>query len=193
MNQVYDAAFEVQQFFDEQNWRFCIIGGLAVIRWGQQRTTRDADFSLLTGIGDERHFLDLIAARFPGRFPNEIQFALAARVYRGFASSGAPIDIALAAFSFEEDVIRRATPYEFRPGCFVRTCSAEDLIVMKTFAGRELDTHDVKYLIASQWNRLDWKQIDRDLQDLCDATERFDAVPRLAELRHQVEMAKRDQ
>jgi hypothetical protein len=106
------------------------------------------------------------------------------------SKTGGPA-LSVAAFPFEEAVIRRATPFEFRPGCFIRTCSAEDLIVMKTFAGRELDVHDVKYLIASQWSRLNWIQIEQDLQELSDATERFDAVPRLADLRQQVDMAKR--
>lgn len=190
MNQVYDAAQEIHVLFGERGWDFCIIGGLAIIRWGRVRVTEDVDVSLLTGIGDEREFLDIIAARFPGREPDEVQFALGARVYRGFASSGAPIDIALAAFPFEEDVIRRAKPYEYRPGCVVNTCSANDLVVMKAFAGREIDMYDVKYLVSNQWDHLNWEQIERDLQNLCDWTERFEPLPRLIELREQIRHIK---
>lgn len=34
MNGLLEAAWEVEQFLRRQQWRFCIIGGLAVIRWG---------------------------------------------------------------------------------------------------------------------------------------------------------------
>ena len=47
MSKLYDAANEVQSFCQQQGWRACIIGGLAVIRWGEHRTTEDVDFSLL--------------------------------------------------------------------------------------------------------------------------------------------------
>ena len=53
MSKLYDAALEVQSFCHRQNWRACIIGGLAVIRWGEHRTTEDVDFSLLCDLGDE--------------------------------------------------------------------------------------------------------------------------------------------
>ena len=48
MNALYEAALEVQGFFQSRQWRFCIIGGLAVVRWGQPRATQDVDFCLLT-------------------------------------------------------------------------------------------------------------------------------------------------
>ena len=193
MNQVFAAALEVQQLFQERKWKFCLIGGLAVIRWGRRRATEDADFSLLTGIGDEREFLDIISDRFPEREPNEVDFAVAARVYSGFAPSGAPVDIGLAAFPYEAEVIGRAPPHTFRPGCTVMTCSAEDLIVMKAFAGREIDTFDLRYLMANHWLRLNWQQIERDLRSLCDWTEKFDAVPRFESLRAEVaEKLKRE-
>ena len=180
MNGIYEAAMEVHSVFSNNNWKHCIIGGMAVIRWGRRRATEDADFSLLTGIGDELKFLQVISSQFPAREPKEVDFAMAARVYRGFASNGTPIDIALAAFPFEEDVIRRATPYQFRTGCTLPTCSVEDLIVMKAFAGREIDMFDLKSLMSRHWNKLNWSQIDGDLQALSDWTERYDVVPRFA-------------
>lgn len=43
MNQLFDAAMEFQSFCTQQHWRFCIIGGIAVARWGQPRATQDVD------------------------------------------------------------------------------------------------------------------------------------------------------
>ncbi len=48
MNGLFEAAFEVQTFMQARSWSFCLIGGLAVIRWGEPRMTQDIDLSLLT-------------------------------------------------------------------------------------------------------------------------------------------------
>jgi hypothetical protein len=42
-NPLLHAAAEIQRFFGEREWRFCFIGGLALLRWGQPRFTRDVD------------------------------------------------------------------------------------------------------------------------------------------------------
>jgi hypothetical protein len=49
------------------------------------------------------------------------------------APNGVPVDIALAALPFEGQAIERATLFEFAPGCSLRTCSAEDLMILNSF------------------------------------------------------------
>jgi hypothetical protein len=46
--EVFRAAAELQKVCAAEGWRFCFIGGLAVIRWGEPRETVDADLTLLT-------------------------------------------------------------------------------------------------------------------------------------------------
>ncbi len=58
MNGLYEAALEVQSFMQCRGWRFCIIGGLALQRWGEPRVTRDVDVTLLTGFGDEERYIN---------------------------------------------------------------------------------------------------------------------------------------
>ena len=70
IRQIFLAAEEVQQFCAQQGWRSCLIGGLAVTRWGDPRTTKDADFTLLTGFGREESFVDGLLARFSARRPD---------------------------------------------------------------------------------------------------------------------------
>jgi hypothetical protein len=36
MNGIFQAAAEIQGYFETRQWQFAIIGGLAVLRWGQQ-------------------------------------------------------------------------------------------------------------------------------------------------------------
>ncbi|HVT30043.1 MAG TPA: hypothetical protein VHE81_18650 [Lacipirellulaceae bacterium] len=47
MTPVLSAADEIQKFCQREGWSFCIVGGLAVLRWGKPRTTQDVDGRLL--------------------------------------------------------------------------------------------------------------------------------------------------
>lgn len=51
MNGLFEAAGEVGAFLTERAWEYCIIGGLAVARWGEPRATLGADMTLLTAWG----------------------------------------------------------------------------------------------------------------------------------------------
>lgn len=192
MNEILDAATELQTWFDHRGWPNCIVGGLAVIRWGRPRTTVVAGFSLLTGFGSEREFLNAIHAAFPPREPGEIDFALRNRVYRGFATNGVPIDIGLGAFPYEEQIIARSRSCMFDSGHSLRVCDLHDLVVMKAFAGREQDWADLQYLVAWQRESIDWNKVVPPLDELCGLAENFDSVPRLAQLRHRIAEINRD-
>lgn len=39
------AADELQAVCHQHRWRYCIIGGLAVLRWGRPRVTRNVDLT----------------------------------------------------------------------------------------------------------------------------------------------------
>lgn len=49
MNPIHAAALEIQAFARGRSWQFCIIGALAVERWGEPRLTHDVDLTILTG------------------------------------------------------------------------------------------------------------------------------------------------
>jgi hypothetical protein len=134
MNSLFDAAEEVCAFMTERQWKFCIIGGLAVQHWGEPRTTLDAGFTLVTGWREEDPFVTAILARFNSRIADAHAFALERRVLLIEASNKVPVDIALGALPFETNMVERATPVEFAPGLKLPCCTAEDLFFMKVFA-----------------------------------------------------------
>ncbi len=184
MNTLFRLAAEVQDFCHLQNWRFCFIGGIAVLRWSEPRLTDDVDLTLLTGFGREEEFIDPLLERFDGRIEGARDFALQKRVLLLTSKDGIAIDIALAAFPFEQSAVKRASEYEFIPGVRLLTCSAEDLIVFKTFADRDLDWHDVKMTIARQGDSaLEWPYIFRHLKPLCEIKGQPDILTRLKKLR----------
>lgn len=82
------------------------------------------------------------------------------------APSGVGLDIALGGLPFEEDVVSRSSLFTFPGEASLRTCSAEDLIVLKAFAARTKDWLDVEGIIVRQTGRLDWDYVRRQLAPL---------------------------
>jgi hypothetical protein len=187
MNGLYDAALEIQGFLEAKQWQFCIIGGLAVVRWGQPRATQDVDISLLTEFGSEAAYVDAILEQFPGRLPDARDFALQSRVVLARAGNGVALDIALAAFPYEEQIIGRATPFEYAPGVSLVTASAEDILILKSFAGRDQDWSDVQGILARQHEHVDWPYILSELKNLCELQEDLEPLNRLSELRSRID------
>jgi hypothetical protein len=182
MNAIFVAAKEVCDFMEARRWEFCVIGGLAVQRWGEPRLTQDADLTLLTGFGKEERFARALLEQFQARRPDALAFALMHRVLLIRASNGKDVDIALGGLRFEMAMVRRSTPFEFAPGFVLPTCSAEDLFVMKAFAGRPLDWIDAEGIVARQQGRLDAGYILRNLRKLCELKETPDTVVRTRKL-----------
>jgi Nucleotidyltransferase of unknown function (DUF6036) len=127
--------------------------------------------------------IDLLLERFQSRTKDQRTFALKNRVLLLAADNGVPIDIALAALPFEEQVIARATPFEYeRGGIKLITCSAEDLIIYKAFAARPLDWRDVETILVRQGETLDLDYVYQELRPLCDLKEAPEIVPHLQAL-----------
>ncbi|MFN0166254.1 MAG: DUF6036 family nucleotidyltransferase [Bryobacteraceae bacterium] len=184
MIDIFQAARQLQDFCDRQGWRCCFIGGVAVQRWGEPRVTRDVDLTLLTGFGDEDHFSDILLATYEPRIENAKAFARLRRVLLLRTAEGIGIDISLAALPFEENVVRRATSFSFGPGLDIRTCSCEDLIVLKLFASRPLDVRDAETVVFRERDKLDWKYIEDQLRPLVELKEEPEILQTLARLRN---------
>jgi hypothetical protein len=185
MKNIFEEAFALQAFLLEKSLRFCFIGGLALQRWGEHRTTNDIDLTLLTGFSGEGKVVDLLLARYRGRIANARETALAARVLLLKSDAGVGIDIALGGMPFEESTIQRASEGEYLPGISLRTCSAEDLIVHKAFAARPKDWLDIEGIVLRQ-AVLDWHYIEAQLVPLLDLKEEPEHWDALIKLRRRL-------
>lgn len=179
---LYSAAFELQEFIEKQCWDFAFIGGLALLRWGEIRFTQDVDATLLTRFTDESDYIDAILRAFRSRYPNTKEFALANRVLLLFASNDIGIDISLAGFDYEEIMIERSSYFQYAKNIALRTCSAEDLIILKAFADRDKDWHDVDTILVRQKGKLDLDYVLETLAPLCELKEDEKIMPRLEKL-----------
>jgi hypothetical protein len=185
LSPILEAAIELQAFCRSQGWRFCFIGGIVVPRWGEPRTTADADLTLLAGFGDEEAFVDRLLAAFRPRVEGARELALTRRVLLVEASNSVPLDVSLGGLPFEERLVGRASDFEVVEGLALRTCSAEDLVVLKAFAGREIDWLDVRGVAARQGKRLDQKLVFRELTPLLELKGTPEAADRLREILRQ--------
>lgn len=155
-----EAALEIQGVLTAAGVRSCVIGGLAVQRWGEPRATQDVDFSMLAPVGEERHSLDLLLRSFTPRRGDALAFAIANRVLLIQATNRVAVDVGLAGSGFEVDVLERSSPWVYR-GISLVTCSAEDLVLYKLVAGRARDVADIEGIVRRQGTGLDVERIRR--------------------------------
>ncbi|MBL8521831.1 MAG: nucleotidyl transferase AbiEii/AbiGii toxin family protein [Betaproteobacteria bacterium] len=175
------AAKSIQDALDMHGIANCLIGGLALQRWGEPRYTKDADMTIVCPVGDEDRTIGLLLGIATPRMSNAAEFARERRVYLG--SVGAVgIDISLGATGFESRMIEAATQFEFLPGLNLRTCSAESLVVLKTFANRGQDWVDLENIVLRQYGKLEWDTIERELIPLLELKEEPELLQRLKTL-----------
>jgi hypothetical protein len=185
VNKLIVVAARLQTLFDDKHWKFAFIGGIAVERWSEARTTLDVDLTLYTGFANEPSYVQTLLAHFPGRVANVEQQAKITRVVLLTSPENVGIDISLAGLPFEEGIIERSSLHEYAPSVFLRTCSAEDLIVLKAFANRDKDWLDIKGAIIRN-AKLDWPLIERELAVLLELKEEPEILQRLLRLRDSI-------
>ena len=183
MRDIFRLAAELQSFIEERGWRFCFIGGLALQRWGEPRVTRDVDLTLFTGFRNEGAVIDALLEQYGPRIDDAAAFALENRVLLLQSGEGIGIDIALGGLPYEEAVVARSSLFEFLPGLSLRTCSAEDLVVLKAFADRSRDWADIEGVVVRQGETLDWGYVETSLRPLVDVKGAPHILNRLAQVR----------
>lgn len=179
---IWKSAVETQRQLKELGFESCVIGGIAVQRWGEPRVTKDVDFTLLCGFGSERQVVKSILEHFEPRIEDAEEFAIHARVILVEDSRGTPLDISLGALPYEENVIARATPWQAPSSGSLITCGAEDLIVLKAFANRPQDFRDIEGVIIRQGRALEQELILKELTPLVELKEEPEILEQLQQL-----------
>ena len=144
---------------------YMVIGGQAVLRYGEPRLTRDIDIMLGVGIEGvprvEKAIGNLnlrMLVDDPGAFVRKT-FVLPAQD----EASGIRIDFVFSFSDYEKQAIARATSVEMR-GVPVKFATLEDVIVHKVVAGRPRDLDDIKSIILKNPG-YDSQYIERWLQE----------------------------
>jgi Nucleotidyl transferase AbiEii toxin, Type IV TA system len=174
---IFEAALEAQDACLKADVPFCVIGGLALQRWGEPRFTADADLSVLVEPGQEMLVARKLLKNLPPRIEQAEDFAARTRVVLLKSRQDIAIDVVLAGLPYERRVIERSSVWTMTDREHLRTCSAEDLVIMKVFAARDKDWADVTSILERQGRDLKLGLIRSELTPLLAAKEE----PNLAE------------
>jgi hypothetical protein len=168
MNPQIKAAFAMHDFFFENlKLSYAVIGGIALQFWGEPRFTHDLDLTV-----EDRLNLDELVQRttleFGSRVADPLAFARQTRMLL-LSVEDVDVDIALALRGYEDSLFERAQGYEIEPGRHLRICSAEDLIIHKSLAGRPQDQSDIQGVIYRQGDGLDARYVRTWLRQFAEA------------------------
>lgn len=185
LSELVAAATRLQRSWEKEGFEFCFIGGLAVQLWGEPRQTNDVDATVWTEFGKERPVVARLLQQLSARIENADTFALSNRVLLAREERGIDIDVSLAAFPFERNLIDRASPQELR-GSTLRVCGPSDLIILKAFANRVQDWPDIRGVVIRSESKLDWSLIFSEVETLAQLKEEPEIVSRLRQLRDEL-------
>ncbi|GFP43579.1 nucleotidyl transferase AbiEii/AbiGii toxin family protein [Candidatus Hakubella thermalkaliphila] len=161
------ALKEVVHFLSEAGIPHMVIGGQAVLQYGEPRFTQDIDITI--GLIPEELRKALEA------FPQEI-FRLLPEDVEGFVQNtwvlpiehretGVRVDLIFSMTPFEREAIKSAREILI-DNMPIHYISPEDLIVQKIVSGRPRDLEDVRGMLEIQGKRMDEKRIEKMLDAL---------------------------
>lgn len=168
-----EEAARFQEFVVSNEWEFYFIGGLAVQIWGEPRLTRDIDLTIFTNLDNEPAFINTIVSKYRPKLVDAPRFAMIERILPVLTESGITIDIALSGFSDLSESLPRASYQRFYQEIALKVCSPDDLIILKTIAGRARDWGDLESVLIKQ-RRLDWEYIERSILQLFENDEELE-------------------
>jgi hypothetical protein len=149
----------LDEFCNEASIKYAVIGGVAVITYDYQRTTKDIDITVLCNLEELKTIHDKFLQAYLPVQDDSLNF-----FSRNFLLSvkdkitDLKIDIAAGLTIFDDTIIKRRKRTKLGKAEFY-ICTLEDLIIYKLFASRHLDLGDVEMLLEKNINSLDQKYL----------------------------------
>jgi hypothetical protein len=165
--QLKTALQKAITFLEGADYRYAIVGGIALAQWGVARYTHDVDIKVIVPNMDYSVLGDELRTAFPDPAREHLPrnpFIVAVTIDEVI------VDFLLALPGYEELIITNAVQRDLG-GWSAWICSAEDLIIQKVVAGRGKDWLDVESLLIAQHGRLDESYILEWLNQFVEALE----------------------
>ena len=143
-----DILIKLAKEFDSDSIPYMIIGGQAVLLYGEPRLTKDIDITLGVDIDKLNELLNSIKKIGLLPLPEHIEdfvkktFVLPAKD----AATSIRVDFIFSKTSYEAQAIKNSNKIKIKDS-LVRFARLEDVIIHKIFAGRPRDIEDVKSII----------------------------------------------
>jgi hypothetical protein len=151
--------------FNNLSIDYVIVGGVAVVSWGNLRTTRDVDIIISIGEKDVEDLVDALQGRDLAVSADDVRNSLEEKTHFTVFDklSDFHADIKGTYTGHDESALRRRREVEIGD-MTVYIASPEEIIAMKLFYGSEQDIKDAEGVYLRQKNRLDLPY----LKKLCD-------------------------
>jgi len=148
---------------------YMIIGGQAVLYYGEPRFTKDIDIALGVDTDSLKRILALVAnLNFSVLVDNVEDFVKRTMVLPTMdVQSGIRVDFVFSHSHYEQQALERARNVQFDKTC-VKFASLEDVIIHKIIAGRPRDIEDVSSILLKN-QESDYKYIARWLRKFDDS------------------------
>lgn len=146
----------------ERQLPFVVVGGQAVLLHGEPRLTQDIDITLAASPERLDDALTVCDALGLMPLPEDLRefvsetFVLPAADH----ATGIRVDMIFSNTEFEQSAVSRAELVQIA-GVQVPFASAEDLLLLKLFAGRPRDVEDADGIVRRKGSALDWRYIRR--------------------------------
>ncbi|MFC2163804.1 nucleotidyl transferase AbiEii/AbiGii toxin family protein [Acidobacteriota bacterium] len=162
-----DLLCRLADELSNQNVPYMIIGGQAVLLYGEPRLTKDIDIALGMGIDGLERIENVATALALKALVDDIgQFVIETMVYPVLEEkSGIRVDFIFSFSPYEKQAIKRAKNIDMGKSK-VRFAALEDVLIHKIFAGRARDMEDAKSILL--------KNPDHDEQYILKWLEEFD-------------------
>jgi predicted nucleotidyltransferase len=145
------------------NIPYMVIGGQAVLIYGEPRLTKDIDITLGVGVSKLSEINSIVEKLNLKILVDEnfVQNTMVLLVID--EKTGIRVDFIFSFSLYEKQAIKRATDIKFG-NTIVRFASLEDLIIHKIIAGRAIDIEDIRSIILKNPD-YDTRYIKRWLQE----------------------------
>lgn len=132
---------------------YMIIGGQAMLLYGEPRLTKDIDITLGIGIEEQKKIIQLVNSLKLKILVDDIEeFVKKTMVLPVIEKkSGIKIDFIFSFSSYERGAIERAVNVKFGK-TIIKFASLEDIIIHKVIAGRARDIEDIKSILLKNTN-----------------------------------------
>ena len=181
--QLRTTIADLMRWFEGDDLRAAVIGGVAAGLQGRPRLTKDVDAVVFTD--DASALIESAKSYgFTTRVDDALDFSRRTRVLLLQHRSGVDVDISLGGLPFEAEVVDRAELMDIG-GLAIRIATPEDLIIMKALARRPEDIADIGGIIDVQ-DSLDVDRIRfwvREFSSVLEMPEIFDDLELLLKRR----------
>lgn len=139
---------KLSKFLKEQSIPYMIIGGQAVLLYGEPRLTKDIDITLGIDVGQAQKILNTMDKIHLKPLPEKIlefinkTFVLPTEE----TTEKIRIDFIFSTTDYEKAAIKRSVRIKIRDQ-YVNFAAIEDLIIHKIFSGRPKDIEDIKAVL----------------------------------------------